>query len=185
VKDLLVAERYARALFETARLSRQEAEVDEELSSFAEALTQSRDIENFLNSPYFGPDQKGKFLEKVYQKKTREDHGVFINFLKILLEKHRFGLIHEIREGYKKILDEARGVGMAEIRTAVPLDPGPEQMIVSRLEKIMGYKIQVRKEVDPSLIGGVIVKIRHKVLDGSVKNKIELLKKELTKIRSI
>ena len=185
MKDLLAANRYAQALFEIARLLHKDTEISEELDSFCRALKESPDIERFLNNPAFTLEVKRKFLEKIYQVRIRDIYEHLLNFLTILLKKKCFNLIHEIGESFKRVMDRERGVGVAEIKTAVPLDAAAEAAIVSMLERIAGYKITVKKEVDPSLIGGVAVKIRNKILDGSVKNRIEELKRELTKIKTI
>ncbi|MGH7197935.1 MAG: ATP synthase F1 subunit delta [Candidatus Omnitrophota bacterium] len=183
--DLLAAERYAQALFDVARLLHRDLETQEELEAFSVALKRSPDIEEFFGNPYFKVEVKRRFLEKIYQKRLHEVYGLLLNFFTLLLKKNRFNLIHEITESFKRISDRARGMGVAQIRTAVPLDARSEEVILARLEKIAGYKIRVKKEVDPALIGGVVVKIRNKILDGSVRNRIELFKKELTKIKSI
>jgi F-type H+-transporting ATPase subunit delta len=185
VSDLLAAERYAEALFSVARLIHQDLEVQEELESFSSALKKAPDLEGFFGNPYFNLETKRRFLEKIYQKRMREVFGLILNFFSLLLEKNRFHLVHEILESYKRVVDRERGMGVAEIRTAVPLDGPSEKAITEQLERMAGYKIRVNKEVDPSLIGGVVVKVRNKVFDGSVKNRIEFFKKELTKIHSI
>ena len=108
-----------------------------------------------------------------------------MNFFSILLEKNRFGLIHEIVTAFKKIADEFQGQSEAEIQTAFTLDHEVEKTIVSKLEKMAGHKITVRKMVDRNLLGGVIVRIRNKVIDGSVRHQIDLMKKDLTSIKTI
>ena len=168
-----------------ARLVHEDLEIQEELESFSSALKRSPDLEGFFANPYFTLETKRRFLQKIYQKKMREVFGLLLNFFSLLLEKNRFHLIHEILESFKRIVDRERGMGVAEIRTAVPLDERSEKLLTGQLERMAGYKIRVKKEVDPALIGGVVVKVRNKVLDGSVKNRIELFKKELTKIKSI
>jgi F-type H+-transporting ATPase subunit delta len=97
----------------------------------------------------------------------------------VLFEKQRFYLIHEIASNFTRIADEAQGQGTAEIKTAVPLDAPSEAALVSRLEAMTGYKIEVKKEIDPTLIGGVVVKLKNKILDGSIRNQLSLLTKEL------
>ena len=180
MKDLLAAERYAKALFEIVIPLLMDREIEAELIAFSEALKSAPEIEKFLSNPYFKLEEKKNLLERTYSKQT-----ILLNFFTLLLEKNRFDLIHEIAIRFKKIADAFQGEGTVEIKTAVALDAKFEQAIVTRLEKIAGYKITVKKEVDPSLLGGVIVKIENKVLDGSVKSKIENLKKELIKIRTL
>ena len=157
----------------------------EELESFSAALKRSPEIEKFFLNPVFANEEKGKFLKKIYPGRIHANFEILFNFLMVLLEKKRFHLIHEILQEFKRIVDEKRGMGTAEIKTAVPLEPHREREMVSQLEKIAGYKIRVKKEVDPALVGGVVVKIRNKILDGSVKHRIDLLKKELTRIRTV
>lgn len=184
-KDLLAAHRYAQALFEIARDMHQDQLIESELESISAALKQTPRIEKFLANPSLTTDQKRKLLERIYQEHRNETYEILINFFTILFEKNRFYLIHDISVHFKKIVDEARGQGVAEIRSASNIKPDAEKRIVSRLEHIAGYKIQVKKIVDPTLIGGVVVKIRNNVIDNSVVNKIRLIKKELTKIQNI
>ncbi len=185
VKDLLAAGRYAQALFEISRLTHEDSEIEAELESFSAALKKSPEIDKFLTNPLLKLDQKRDFLGRIFQERRYPYYETLLNFFTILFQKNRFHLIHEITVSFKRIADEAEGRGVAEIRSARTLDSKFEAMIVSRLEKIAGYRIQVKKEVDPKLIGGVFVKVRNKVIDGSVKHKIDSLKKELTKIRAV
>jgi F-type H+-transporting ATPase subunit delta len=184
-EDLLVAERYARALFEVSCLTHEDVEIEQELEALCTAIERTPEIEKLLANPAFGVDEKKKFLEKIYSERNRPIYETLVNFFCVLFESRRFALIREITRSFKKIADAARGVGPARIWSAVPLDAASESKIVTRLEKIAGYKIIVEKIVDPALVGGIKVKIRNKVLDGSLKNKIELMKKELMATRSV
>jgi F-type H+-transporting ATPase subunit delta len=195
VKDFIAARRYAQALFEIARDLHQDETIEAELESLSEALKSSPAIERSLANPALKTGEKRKFLQRIYQESPpraglpraeRSDiYEVLLNFLTVLFEKNRFHLIHDIAVDFKRIADEAQGQGVAEIRSAAALKPEAQRQIVHRLEKLAGYKITVKSVVDPSLIGGVSVKVRNKVIDDTVKNKIGLLKKELTKIQSI
>ena len=185
LRDLLVAERYARALFEIARVIHKDEEIEAELENLSLALKNSPDLERELSNPSIKAEIKRKFLLKLYQERKEAFYETLLDFYTILFKKNRFNLIHEISVCFKRIADEAQGQGVAEIRSASPLAAAHETQIVSRLEKIAGYKITVKKEVDPSLVGGVIVKIKNKIIDGSIQFQISEIKKELTKIRSI
>lgn len=185
MKDLLAAERYAQALFDIAKLTHKDIEILAELEAFSDAVRTSPEIQKFLSNPYYDNEAKRKLLAKIYQERFHAEFELVLNFFSVLLEKNRFSLIHEIVRRYKMIVDRDKGIGTALVRTAVPLDAEAEKRIVERLEKIAGYKIEVKKEVDPGLLGGVLVKVRHQVIDGSVKSRIENLKKELIKIRAI
>ena len=182
VKDLLVAERYARALYEIARAIHRDDQIGTELDHLSKALRSDPGLERFFDNPYLNTGEKRKFLQKLYQERREEFYETLLDFFTVLFEKNRFMLIHEISKNFKRISDEAKGQGVAEIRSAVPLRAGQESEIVSRLEQIAGYKIMVKTEVDSSLVGGVVVKIKNKIIDGSVKFRIDLLKKELTQV---
>ena len=184
-KDLLAAHRYAQALFDIARDLHQDEVVEAELDSISAALKKSSDIEKFLANPSLKTEQKRKFLQRIYQETDHPIYEILVNFFTILFEKNRFYLIHDIAVYFKRIADEAQGQGVAEIRSAVPIGHDSEKRIASRLEKLAGYKITVKSIVDPSLIGGVLVKVRNRVIDDTVKYKIQSIKKELTKIQSI
>ncbi len=185
IKDLLVADRYAQALFEIAREMHKDEEVEAELENLSAALKADRDLERSLGNPYFKTQDKRNFLHHLYQERKEAYNKVLLDFFTLLFQKNRFNLIHEIAVSFKRIADEAQGQGIAEIRSATALKPEVEKTIVSRLESLAGYKLTVKKEVDPTLIGGVVVKIKNKIIDGSVKYRIESIKKELTKNRVV
>lgn len=185
MKDLLAADRYAAALFEIARFTHKDEEIEAELEAFSSALKRSPEIEKFLSNPQLNIEQKRNLLARIYQERNHEIYEVLLNFFMILFEKSRFNLIHEIAVSFKRIADEAQGQGVADIKTAFPLDAQSEATLISRMETIAGYKIAVKKEIDPTLIGGVVIRLKNKVFDGSVKHKIELLTKEMTKLQTI
>lgn len=182
MNDLIAANRYAQALFELVEEAGQEEEMEKEIISFSEALKASPELLKFFLSPQYKIAEKRSFLERIYQ------HGVsqkvLLDFLTILLEKNRFHLIHDIVTEFRKIEDLAQGQAVAEIRSAAPLDAKTEAAIVARIERMAGYRIRVKKEVDPSLIGGVVVKVRNKVLDGSVKHHLNRIKEELLNVKT-
>ena len=183
--SLQAAERYAMALFQIARLTHSDEEVEAELEHFSSALKSDAALEKFFLNPQVKTAEKRKILLKIYQERKSEIYEQLLNFFTLLFEKNRFDLIHEIAVSFKRIADEAQGQGTAEITSARALDPRAEGAIVAQLEKLAGYKIRVNRSVDPSLVGGVVVKIKNKVLDGSIKHKIDNLKKELTRVSSI
>ncbi len=185
MKDILAAQRYAKALFELCWEIRKDEEAEAELESISAALKGEPSLEKFLTNPSIDLASKKKLLGRIYASDDNRVYSLLLNFLLVLFKKNRFYLIHQICLEFKKISDEAQGQGVAEIHSAVDLKPEARQAIVNRLEKIAGYKITVKNFVNPSLIGGVSVKIRNKVIDDTVANRIFSIKKELTKIHSI
>ena len=185
IKDLLVAERYARALFDLARVLHRDDQIQTELDNFSMALKNDPGLERLFNNPSLKTEEKRKFLQRLYQERREDFYETLLDFYTVLLDKDRFPLVHEIAVSFKRIADEAKGQGSAQVRSAMALTPQQEAAIVGRLEAMAGYRIAIRKEVDPLLIGGAVVQIRNKVIDGSVRRRIDELKKELSKIHGI
>ena len=184
-KDLLAAKRYAKALFDISRDLHKDEEVEAELESLSAGLKKDPSIERFLGHPGLKLDQKREFLLRIYQERNHDVYNVLLNFFLLLFEKNRFYLIHDIAVEFKRVADEAQGQGVAEIRTVEPLKPEALKAITQRLEKMAGYKITVKSILDPSLIGGVVVRVKNKVLDDSIATKIRNIRKELTSVHSI
>ncbi len=183
IKDLLVAERYAQALFELVRPIGRDEQVEAELENFSAALKSDPGLERLFGNPYLKTHEKRVFLEKLYSGRD-EASKILVDFYTVLFEKGRFALVHEIAVVFKRIADEAQGQAIAQIRSAAPLSAQQEAAIVGRLEAMAGYKIEAEKTVDPSLIGGVVVRLKNKIFDGSVRHRIDEMKIELSKIQA-
>lgn len=184
--DLVAAECYARALYEIAVETDQDVKIGDELRQFAEGLDESPEMERFLLNPRFPIEEKRKFLMRLYPSRGQDGlKAVMLDFLTVLLKKHRIDLAREIASAFRRISDQARGEATVEIHSAMPLNDRQEQQIVSRLEKIAGYKIEVKKSVEPLLIGGVMVKLGHRVIDGTARRQLEMFRKDLKEIRKI
>ena len=177
--DRAAAARYARALFELSREHKLDAEVEAALEEVSRALKDSAGTERLLMDPRLGLTEKRRMFSRVFSGATGPASALLMNFTLVLFEKNRFGLIHEIAVAFKKISDEAQGESVAVVRTAGVLDASSEAQLLSVLEKRTGTKVVLRKEVDPSILGGVEVRIGNRVLDGTVRGNISRMKEEL------
>ncbi len=185
MKDLVAASRYAQAVFEIAYAAKEDQAVEDELQSFSQALKAAPELEAFLMNPSFSLAQKTASIAKIYPKAKSPSAKILASFLPTLLKKGRFPLIHEIADAYKRISDLAQGEAIADVTTAVPLAPAAEARLLPALEKAIGAKIVLRKKVDPALVGGITVRVRNKVFDGSVLGQLKRLKSELTQKQSL
>ncbi|MEI8345091.1 MAG: ATP synthase F1 subunit delta [Candidatus Omnitrophota bacterium] len=185
MKDLVAAERYARALFELAAGQHQDHEFEAALVSLSAALDGAPEAQKRLLNPSVLPSQKREMLERIFHRREDIVEQVLLKFFCILLEKNRFDLVHEIARIFKKIADAAQKEGVLEIRSACELDPKAEQAILRRAEGLAGYTLRVEKQIDPEIVGGVILKIDHKIYDGSVLGKIRDLARQLTAVRTV
>ena len=168
------ATRYAQAAFEVARDANQ---LDSWLGDLekAAALFENREAEQFLTSPIVPPDRKRAALAALLPGVTAEVG----RFLEILARRDRLELVPEIATQFRRLADEARGIQVAQLTTAVPLDDAQKTLIASRLSARTGTQITVETRIDPSILGGVIAQIGDDVIDGSVRGRLERLRRRL------
>ena len=101
------------------------------------------------------------------------------HFLLLLVDKHRFVLFPAIVDEYRALSNEARGILIADVTTVAPASKKQQKAIADRLEEITGKKVEIRLHEDKSLIGGVVVKIGDRRIDGSVAGRLEMMKRKL------
>ncbi|MFO7783173.1 MAG: F0F1 ATP synthase subunit delta [Thermodesulfobacteriota bacterium] len=172
-----IAKRYAKALFSLGQEDGQFEQYGLELKEFAELCSQMPEFSSVLVNPVFTVEDRKKILLVVLEKGGFS--ATMQRFLKLLLDKDRMGAIQEIGEYYQQLWDEAAKVARVSIITARPLKEGALKALEASLEELTSKKIKSDVDEDPSLIGGVVVKIGGMVLDGSVKAQLEGLKESL------
>ncbi len=169
------ARRYAQALFAVAH----EKNKTDVLLSDLEAVSQlNRDkiISDYLDNPAISFKQK----ESVLSGKLPGIDSEVVNLIYMLLSNGRINKLSAVIEEYRQMVDGSKGIERAEVITAVPLDDKARQNISKRLGDLLGKKIVIEPEnTDPELIGGVIVKVGGKLLDGSTRSALNTLKKEI------
>ncbi len=168
------ARRYARAAFEIALEEQRLDEWQSELEKMAR-LGQDKTIALFLESPGIRFEDKASLLSE----RLGDTNPLVLNLVYLLLAKGRFGMLTDIGAEYQNMLDSYHNIERAEVTTAVPLDDEDRQRLTERLGDIIGKKVILEHEVDPDLIGGVVVRVAGKLLDGSTRGKLEALKREL------
>lgn len=177
MKNLIIAKRYARALFNLALGEKQVEYYGQELSDFSQLLKQLPDVADAIRNPlYPGATKKAAFAS------LSEKLGLtpmIRSFVNLLIEKDRLGHLEEIKDYYYRLIDEHSNVARAQLRAAVQLDETVIQNIAQTLEKVTGKKVIVEFEQDPELIGGVVARIGDLVLDGSVKTQLHNIKESL------
>jgi F-type H+-transporting ATPase subunit delta len=169
------ARRYAQALFAVA----QEKNKADALLSDLDAVSQlnlDRTVSAYLDNPAISFKEKETVLSG---KMTGIDSAV-INLIYMLLSNGKINKLSSIIEEYRQMVDSSKGIERAEVITAVPLDEKARQNISKRLGDMLGKKIIIQPEsTDPKLIGGLIVKVGGKLLDGSTLSALNILKKEI------
>jgi F-type H+-transporting ATPase subunit delta len=172
-----LAEVYARSLFEVAREEGKLDDVREQIGEFADALSGSRDLQVFLFSPYFSTDEKAEGLTKV----VGDADPIVANFLALLVEKHRMPALFRIRQRLERMWQEENKVLPVQITSAVELDESTVSSIGDRIGEKTGRKIELRSSVDPDILGGLVLQVGNNVLDASIRNRLENLRKQVAR----
>jgi len=172
------AKRYSQAVFGIA-LEKQELDRwQSDLGKIA-SLGEDATLMALLQSPRFHFDDKAKLLAE----RLGEVNPLALNLVYLLVTRGKLGMIGDIADEYQQLLDSHRGIARAEVITTIPIDDEDKQRMEERLGVIVSKKVVLKPEVDSSLIGGIIVRIGGKLLDGSTRSKLAALKKELAGTR--
>jgi F-type H+-transporting ATPase subunit delta len=172
-----IAEVYSRALFEIAQEHDVLDRVHDELGEFADALEENRDLQLFFFSPYFSSEEKAEGVERIVD--GGEEH--FVNFLKLLAERHRMPALHRIRREFDRMWAEENKLLPVSVTSAVELDKSLVKDIGKRIEEQTGQRVELSSNVDPEVLGGLVVRVGNMVLDASVRNRLEQLRKTVAR----
>jgi ATP synthase F1 delta subunit len=172
-----IATVYARSLFEVAQEHDKLDPVRDELGAFADALSENRDLQVFLFSPYFSTAEKEDGLDKV----VSDAEPVVLNFLKLLVEKHRMPVLFRIRANFDAMWEEENKLLPVSITSAVELDKAIVKQLGDRIAEQTGRRVELSSRVEPDILGGIVVQVGNSVLDASVKNRLEQLRKQVAK----
>ncbi len=174
--NLQLARKYSKAIFEIAQDENKLEEYGKELSDVRAVVFAQPDLKGFVTNPQIQPKAKKEVFTKLFAGELSQD--VF-NFLMLLVDKRRVALLEAIEAEYQLLSNEARGIVIADVTTAKPLSTVQEDKLVVKLQAVTGKTIKVRLHTDESIIGGVIVKIGDKRIDGSVTGRLQTLRADL------
>lgn len=172
-----IAEVYARSLFEVAREHDALDRVRDELGEFAEALSEERNLQVFLFSPYFSSEEKKDGVRKIVSDADER----LVNFLELLAERHRMPALFRIKREFDSLWAEENKLLPVTVTSAVELDEGLVDEIGKRIEEQTGRTVELSANVDPDLLGGLMVRVGNMVLDATVRNRLERLRKQVAK----
>jgi F-type H+-transporting ATPase subunit delta len=170
-----IAQVYARALFEVATEHDKVDELRDQLGQFADALDGSRDLRTFLFSPYFSSAEKKAGLARAIEGADE----ALTNFLTLLIDQHRMPVIFRIRRVYDVLWEQANRLLPVTITAAIDLDPETVRHISDQIGAQTQRRVEVTTEVDPEIIGGLVVRVGNSILDASIRTRLENLKKNV------
>ncbi len=172
-----IAEVYARSLFEVAKEHDVLDRVHDEIAQFAEALDRDRDLQVFLFSPYFSSEEKKRGVTSIV---SDADERV-VNFLELLAERHRMPALFRIKREFDALWADENQLLPVTVTSAVALDSGLVDEIGKRIEEQTGRTVELSSNVDPDVLGVLMVRVGNMVLDGTVRNRLERLRKQVAK----
>ena len=168
------ARRYAQAVFEIALEKNELDRWQADLQKIVDAVNDDT-FHSALDSPRIRIEDKARFLKE----RLEDINPLALNLVLLLITRTHAGVIKEIADEYRHLLDHYRGIEMAQVTTAVPLEESEKHTLAEKLGALTGTKVKIETQVAPEILGGVIARIGGKLLDGSTRSKLIALKKEL------
>jgi F-type H+-transporting ATPase subunit delta len=172
-----IADVYARALFEVAEERDLLDPIHDELTQFSDALSENRQLQTFFFSPYFSTEEKKAGLKKAV---TGADPA-FMNFLEALIERHRMPAIFRIKARYQDMWEDARDLLPVQLTSAIELDSSTVASIGERIGEQTKRTVELKSNVDPDILGGIVLRVGNVILDASIRNRLEQLRKQVAR----
>jgi len=172
-----IATVYARALFEAALDAGRLDALREQLAQFADALERSRDLQIFFFSPYFSTEEKRDGLART----LTDADPLLINFLELLIENHRMPVIFRMRRRLDTLWEEQNRLLPVHLTSAIALEPDAVAEIGERVGAQTGRRVELTSTVDPDILGGIVLRVGNAILDASIRNRLEQLRKQVAR----
>ena len=169
-----VSGRYATALFELARDEKSIDAVKTDLDQFDAMLNDSADLKRLVRSPVFAADTQSKALSAVLDKAGIT--GISANFLKVLTANRRLFAVSDVIRAFRALVARFKGEASADVTVAEPLSDKNLDALKTALKAVSGKDVTLHVKVDPSIIGGLVVKLGSRMVDSSLRTKLNSIK---------
>ncbi len=166
---------YAEALFDVAREKGKLDAVRDELAQFADAVDGDRELQVFFFSPYFSSAEKSAGLRRAVSGADPE----LLNFLELLIEKGRMPEVFRIRRELEELWKHENRRIDVTVTSAVPLDRAVVEKVGEEIERQTGQKVELASRVDDEILGGIVLQVGNKILDASIRARLEKLRKSV------
>lgn len=175
MKGIRPALRYARAILNLAKDSGLETEVNADMQFISATISESDDLQTMLKSPVIKAADKNKVLQAIFGDKV---NAVSLGLFNLLEENKRMVMLQPIPQQYTIIYDYLKSMDTAKVTTAVPLTKDLEEKVLQKVVEITGNKTSIENIVDPSILGGFILRVGDMQYDASISNNLNELRKE-------
>jgi F-type H+-transporting ATPase subunit delta len=176
VKSSRVSKRYAKALFDLALEQGELSLVERDLHLLEEDLNKIEDLLAMVVSPVISKNIKSQIFAELYKKRLQV---LTYQFIELLLQKKRENILVDIIQAFQELLDQHRGIVRGEVRSYLPLSTAQVNGLKAQLDKIYGKNVQLNQQTDSELLGGFTVKVKDRVYDLSLRNKLESMRTAL------
>lgn len=166
---------YAEALFEVAREKGKLDAIGSDLVQFADAVSGDRELQVFFFSPHFASAEKVEGLKRGVSGADAE----LVNFLELLIEKHRMTEIFRIRREFEALWKKENKRIDVTVTSAVELDRAVVSKVGEEIERQTGQKVELASRVDDEILGGIVLQVGNMVLDASIRSRLEKLRKSV------
>ena len=176
-----VSGRYASALFALAQEQRETADVAAALQTFDKMIAESADLQRLVRSPVFSADEQVKAVGALLDRAGIK--GIAANFIRLVAAKRRLFVIREMIADFATLWDQARGVTRANVTTAAPLTDDHIAALKEQLKATSGGRdVELNVKLDPSIIGGLIVQLGSRMVDGSLRTKLTAIRNRMKEV---
>lgn len=175
----VVARRYSQAFFAIAQEQSSLDRLEEELKTVVNTINDNKELKRVMDHQLVSPEEKKAIIEKIFSGEISE---TTLNFLDVVIDKYRATYIPAIYEEFVSYANAARNMVDASVKAATELSDADLENIKARLSAVTGKTVRLQSKSDPSLIGGVVVRIGDKVIDGSITGRLDKLKENLLQI---
>lgn len=175
-REMTKAQSYAASLVELAAAEGVLDEVDQDLRLVKATIAEHMKLKHALADAGVPAAQKQKVMEEVFSGKVS---AVTLGFLTLLSTMHQVGLLPQLADEFARRLETVEKKVIAEVTTAIPLEPEIAAGIGKRLAELAGREVTLRPNVDPGIVGGIVVRMGGKLLDGSVRNQLDRLRNSM------
>lgn len=177
----LISKTYGEALFELATEENKLDTLFEEVKEISEILDENPELGKLFLHPRITKEEKVSVMESIFKGRISDE---LTGFLDLVLQKERYRELQAILQYFIDKVKEEKGIGIAYVTTAMELKDAQKRQVVKRLLETTGYReMEMHYSVDKTVIGGMIIRIGDRVVDSTVRTKLETLKKQLYEIQ--
>lgn len=172
----IASKRYSQSLFEAALEQNKLELVFEELAGLKRVIEDNQAFFKVLEYPFITLDEKVKIIKEVFSKSF---DVIICDFLKVLIEKDRVYILDEILKDFEELYYDYKKLLKVQVTTAFELDEGYKERLIGKLKDVFKQNVVIDVKLDPSIVGGLYIKAKDKVIDATVRGKLERMKDNL------